>query len=737
MNALIRRRLFWAILGLGAVLRIVYLLWSREVPFFDYPITDALYHHRWATAIADGIWWDGKPFFRAPLYPYTLGLLYSLFGPSVWTGKIFGHLLGLWTGGMIMALALRLFDRRTAWVAGWLWLGSGLVMFYEGELLLDSFFTFLLCGTTLLFLTGPSSARRCALAGFCLGLAAITRPTMLASVPVFAWYVWRQKPRHPVRLGAASLAGMFIPVLTVCGLNSYALGRPMGIATQGGINFYIGNNPSANGYSAILPPPWGYAWNYPDLVRHAEQNAGRPLDDALVSDYYYGQGLRFIRSEPGAFLKLALRKALLSVNYLTISNNLNLPWLVRKIPLLEWLPVRVACLVPLALLGWLRSRPAPGAYHALWGIVVTYSALLVAFFTIERFRLPLVPIWIVLAAFGAGAWWDGRPRLKVLGLALAGCLVVFPNWYFIDVRNEGLAYFNLGNVALRKADNRAAEALFDTAQSWQPELQQLRLNRGLARLRQGKLDSARADFQAEAGQYPTDARAYNNLAALYLLQSDTARALGAIDSGLARDSSLALLYLQRIAIAADREDTLTFAGALGASRRHNKGLAVWSYWDAEYLSLTGRNVQARDRYHEFLEARRAWPTLDAAEYTVAGPPDPRVHYQIALTWLVEGELDSATAYFARAARADSTLFEAWSNWGTSALARGDAETALDLYRTALRFVPSSALLWTNVAHAHLALGRPDSARTALVRALVADSSFEPARVLREQLETLP
>ena len=59
---------------LGAVLRTVYLVWSAELPFFDYPITDALYHHRWAEAIAQGVLWDGQPFFRAPGYPYLLGL---------------------------------------------------------------------------------------------------------------------------------------------------------------------------------------------------------------------------------------------------------------------------------------------------------------------------------------------------------------------------------------------------------------------------------------------------------------------------------------------------------------------------------------------------------------------------------------------------------------------------------------------------------------------------------------
>ena len=126
---------------MGAAIRVIYLNWSHVLPFWDYPITDALYHHRWAEAIASGILWDGEPFFRAPFYPYVLGGLYALFGSYVVIGKIFGHAVGLVTGTLIMLLAGRLWGRNGILWSAILWLGSGLLLFFEGELLVDSLFT--------------------------------------------------------------------------------------------------------------------------------------------------------------------------------------------------------------------------------------------------------------------------------------------------------------------------------------------------------------------------------------------------------------------------------------------------------------------------------------------------------------------------------------------------------------------------------------------------------------------
>lgn len=730
-----RKRWFWIVLAAGMVIRLVYFFWSQKLPFFQNPITDALYHHRWAMAIADGMLWDGHAFFRAPFYPYVLAGLYSIFGPHIWIGKLFGHLIGVVAGGLLISLADRVAGRREAGVAAALWLGAGLVVFYEGELLLDSLFLFLGLAGIYFLLTGKASGRRLALSGLLFGLAAITRPTILITGPVILFWLWYRSQRRARAFLSFLLPGA-LPVIAVMTLNSMALGHLDGIATQGGVNFYIGNNSSADGISAVLPPPWGYAWRYADLERYAERTVGHPLDATEVSDFFYRRGLEFMREHPGTFLALALKKAVMSVHRLTISNNLNLPYVENQVPILKWLPVRVGWLVPLALAGLVVARRRDWIYRSLWAYLVVYSGVLIMFFVIERFRLPLVPIWIILAACGVVGLWEGNSRRRMIGLVAvaAGLVFVVPNWYHIQAQNFGLAYFNLGNVALREGQSRKAVTYYDSAVTLVPTLHQLHLNRGLAYLRLGEFGRAESDFRAEAQQYPFDARAFNNLSAARLLQGDTAGAQVMIDSGLTRDSSLSILYLHRLAIARAYGDTTTMSRVLADAEQHTDSLPVWTYWHAEEALAAGRLREARAAYIRYSNERLQWPTVDVYDPALAGPSLPRIDYQIALTYLGEGNLASATAYFAAAAEADSSFGEAWANWGTAALSAGDYTTAERRYRVALRSDPESPVYLTNLAHALALQGRFDEARVAVVKALAADSTFEPAHKLADQLE---
>ena len=720
-------------LAAGALLRLVYLASSHQLPFFDFPITDALFHHRLATAIASGHLWDHEAYFRAPLYPYLLGGLYAVFGAHVLVGKIFGHLLGLVTGFVIVAWSDRLWGRRGAVFAALLWLGSGLLLFYEGELLVDSVFTCLLF--TSLFIASDSRDRSLhwVSSGALFGLAVITRPTALVCLPlVLAWALFSAPRKRFVWWWVVACA---LPVAAVAGLNSYALGRPTGIATSGGINFYIGNHEGADGGSATLPEPWGYAWTYRSLSDYASRETGRALDPGEVSDFYYGQGLRFLREHPSEALALWCRKAVLSVGRVKLSDNLSLPFIQDRLLILRLLAVWVALLFILAASGLpLLSRAKPGALW-LWGFVACYVLVLVAYFTTDRFRLPLVPALVVLAAGTPGLWQGGLPRRRVLAVCagLLALVVAVPNWFGVE-GSSGMAYFNLGNVSLRQGRSEEARAWYDSAYALDPGLHQLRLNRGWVHLRLGDRAAARDDFEWEARTFPWDARPYNNLAALWLVEGDTARALEAVDSGLARDSSLGVLYLQRLRLAALRADTTSLALDLDRARRHAPGWPLWTYWEAELEQLRGRPEAARRLLSQYA-AFSLWPTLDFEEESYRGPAGADIDYLMGLTYLGERRIDSAEQYFARAARADSGFAEAWSNWGTSAVASGDFESALVRYRQALAVRPESPLLLTNLAWAHLALGQVDSAHASLVRALEIDSSFVPAAALLREIES--
>ena len=92
--------LLLAILLLGFALRVVYILQSRSSPFFTDPEMDALYHTEWARAIAAGRTFVAGPYFRAPLYPWFLGLCFRLFGENFLVPRLIQAGFGTATVGL-------------------------------------------------------------------------------------------------------------------------------------------------------------------------------------------------------------------------------------------------------------------------------------------------------------------------------------------------------------------------------------------------------------------------------------------------------------------------------------------------------------------------------------------------------------------------------------------------------------------------------------------------------------
>ena len=140
-----RRILLW--LGaLGLVPRLAYLSEHAGSAFFNVPILDEKYYDAVARALAEG----GpvaaiNPGFRPLLYPLFLSLWHRL-APEWGTvlAIVVQHLLGVATGLLVAVIAMRLFRRPSAGVwAGGLYLLAGPPLFFEGELLITSLFTFL------------------------------------------------------------------------------------------------------------------------------------------------------------------------------------------------------------------------------------------------------------------------------------------------------------------------------------------------------------------------------------------------------------------------------------------------------------------------------------------------------------------------------------------------------------------------------------------------------------------
>jgi Flp pilus assembly protein TadD len=457
----VRREHLWlALVFLAALGMRVGHLWGQFThnPLFSAPIMDEEKHHEWAQSIAAGKGlpepFAGRPFFRAPLYYYLLAGLYKLVGPNIVIARLAGAVLGAATCVLIALLGTTLAGRRGGIIAGLLAAGYWPFVVFDTQLLTVGLELFLNILLLVLLLHAARVRSRLAffVSGIVLGLAALTRPNMLVLVPAIALWLWLiGKQRGIGRLGPARgpaakeaaapassrwpalvslLLGAAITILPVTVRNRIVGGEWVLIASNGGVNFYIGNNPHSDGAAAIVPGTRAdWDGGYVDTHAIPERELGRTLQEGEVSDYWYGRAWAWMRSDPAGWLRLLWLKLRLSLSPVELYNNQPTYFFARLSPLsaVYWVGFPVVACLGVAGLILLRGEWRMWTLPLLYG--VTFLGTIVAFFTCDRYRLPLVPVLILLAATGLSrlptAWRERRWGLLVAYGAICGLMAAF------------------------------------------------------------------------------------------------------------------------------------------------------------------------------------------------------------------------------------------------------------------------------------------------------------------------
>jgi tetratricopeptide (TPR) repeat protein len=460
-----------------------FLLNKHDNPVFYHPIMDGEYHNEWAQQILHGDFWGQDVYFRAPLYPYFLALLYKISGSSIAFAVFVQHLLGAASCGLVYGLARQFFRAHVALLAGVLAALYWPLVYFEGDLLIVTLIIFLDLVAFILLVRSTRSMRLslAVSAGLVLGMSAIARPNILILLPLipFVYAAGREKihdgktgTRFWLRRTVLVYAGATLVILPVL-IRNYVVGHDIvPIASQGGVNFYIGNNPQSDGRTAVVPGTrWDWWGGYEDAVHMAETARGRKLRPSEVSDYFFTRGLEFIVTDPGRSIPLIARKIYLFWAAGERSNNKYIYFFWRltalgRVPLVGfWL------VAPLALLGgallWRRRRQLA----LLYLFVVAYSLGVIAFFVNARFRLPVVPILIIFAAYAALYLWHAfRRRTPGLVRALPVLLLCFVavDADFLTFKENrayanSLSYYSLGNAYLKMDDTDGAIREYERA----------------------------------------------------------------------------------------------------------------------------------------------------------------------------------------------------------------------------------------------------------------------------------
>ncbi len=578
------RRALVAILATAFIVRLVAVLQARALnPDFFEPQMDALFHVEWARAIADGREHLDGPFFRAPLYPLFLAGVFKLLGDGLLLPRLVQVAIGVGTCGLAFLAARQVASTRTALLAALLCALCPMLAYFETELLLpvlECFFGTLGLWAALRARTMPSAGRLLT-AGLALGLACIVRPNFL--VVAIGLACWLTATAHGARwrVAALYLVGVLLPIAPVALVNvregDFAL-----VATQGGVNLWIGNNPQSDGSTAIVPgtrPDW---WGgFEDSIAQAEAAEGRKLAPTEVSGHYTRATLAWWSAEPLAALRLmAWKTRLLLLDHELGNNQDDAYYLATYTPILSWLPARFGVLLPLAVVGLWALRRRPGS-SALLLVLCAYAATIVLFFVCARFRAPLLP-WLAIAA-AAGLVQLVESLRERRGGALAGQGVVlacvaalaFATPDAIDTSGSQ-GPWQAGVAAVRRGDDVSALRSFDESLALKDRLWIVHKDRALCLQRLGRLDEARAAAQRATELAPREVDAQRTRVAIELQAGNLAAAWQASRAAIeaAPLSSAAAYDVGRVAVALSAAGRLTdaeraqAADSLASGARH-------------------------------------------------------------------------------------------------------------------------------------------------------------------------
>lgn len=467
------------VIALG--IRLVYLESIKTNPFFSDPIMDEKYHDEWGEEIAKGNLIGRTPYYRAPAYPYFLGLTYAIFGHGYYVSRVIGIIIGAFSCVIVFLLGSMLFSRRTGILAALLSCVYSMFLYFDAMLLttyLEVFFCLLAFFFTVRWLKTNTKAQLI-VAGAFWGLASITRPNFLIIVPVFAifvfWYLKNLPLKERLKPVWLMLGGLVVPVLLVTIVNIVAGKDFVVIAWNGGINFFLGNNPLSNGWSATSPEIDATWWGgYRDAIVIAEKARGHDLLPSQVSNYWFRRGSDYMITQPIAWLGLMLKKTYLLCNSFRLSNNQFIQTLEGYSFLLRISFFNFGLILALAIWGIICTFGEKMTKFTLL-FLLFYGFSIVLFFITERYRVVLTPFLLIYSAVTV-FWFIRRVRKKemkniALSIAAVSLMTIFFNTdlygtHFVDYNR---VHVSLGNRYFAAGNFIKASEEYEKALSYSPK----------------------------------------------------------------------------------------------------------------------------------------------------------------------------------------------------------------------------------------------------------------------------
>jgi tetratricopeptide (TPR) repeat protein len=643
-------RWFLTIFTVAFTLRLIYLFQVDSLPLFDHLAGDARTYDQWGERIAAGEWLGTEIFYQAPLYPYFLGIVQFFFGKNLWLVRLIQITLGALSCSLMFLIGQQLFSRQAGIISGFILAGYGPALFFEGLIEKSIFDLFLL--TLILFLIfcagRGAHPTKWLMVGALLGLLALSRENALILIPVVpCWIAFSSPPLLSARVRRIGLffAGLFLVLLPV-GLRNLAVGGEFKLTTsQLGPNFYIGNNPAADGtYNSIRRMIGEPQLEGPDATRLAERALRRGLTPGEVSSYWLGKSFDYIKTHPLDWFRLLAKKWILVWNAREIEDSDDFyiyrqwSWLLDVLGRLNHFGI----LAPLAAVGLVFSF---GQWRRLWllyGMILALAASVAVFYVFGRYRFPLVPLLVVFAGAGLmqiiNLYNAGLSRPLLGALAVFCACAIFTNWPIFGFSGPGAGgYNNLSNAYYKQGRVDEATQTALKAIELEPEYGVAHYNIGNLYAGQGKFTPAQRHFEEALRIYPNYADARSNLGQLLAERGDLQAGIEQFRTAIALNPALSRAHL-------------------------NLGVA---------LAKQGRIKEADA------------PLREAARLM---PQSAETRFYLGSVYAAQNRYDLAAQSFNDALQIDSSFAAAHQSLAQLLSAQGKKEEAIEHYKEAIRLI---------------------------------------------------
>lgn len=376
MEKLFKRKIF-LILIFGFLIRFAFILTLKNQLYFD----DEYEYLKIVDNFLSGkgfIISENLKSFRPPLYPLLLSL-FKVLHFNLFFLRFFQVLISTFTVYLIYLISEEVFGEKVAILSSLISTFWPFFIFYNGFLLTETFFVFLVVLTLfyavkLVDKDGKNSFK----AGITMGFAGLTRPTIQIFLPVVLLLILSFKESLKIKFKKILFLSIgFSLVLSPWIIRNYKIFHKfIPGTTMGGWVFWEGNNPMSDG---------GPCRHFPEGILEIEETER----DRLL----YKMAIEKIKENPERFLWLLKNKFIRFWNIVP-----NAPEFKR----LRYKLISIfsfGFLMPFFIIGFIFSIKIKKAqfFHS---IIILFTIFHMIFLSSIRYRFPIEPFYIILSSFG-------------------------------------------------------------------------------------------------------------------------------------------------------------------------------------------------------------------------------------------------------------------------------------------------------------------------------------------------